>query len=244
MRRSYQTEWLKDDNGNLIGVMLNASACAEHEWGIADLLKILAIQTGQYQGIESRKATLNPATCFFKATKTRSTLIIDDEYSIQYIEKSIKHYPSDLKSYDKKLTGAWCGSSFGIVAYDKEDQSNLKLIYAALKSNDLAVWLGTSGLRNRCLVLGIISKIPQDKKEELLNGDLAQNNLETLEQSLGMRDKLQNKGIKFIALSCRVLSKENVKSKYNIMYWLNSMDDKIQSNWYTVEELEAIMDSK
>lgn len=244
MRRSYKTEWLKDDNGNVIGVLLNASACAEHEWGITDLLKTLSIQTTNYQGIESRRASLNQNNCFFKSTKTRSTLIIDDEYSIQYIGKSIKHYPSDLKSYDKKLTGAWCGSAFGIVAYDKEDQLNLKMIYSALKDNDLAIWLGSSGILNRCLVLGIISKIPQDKKDELFNGDIAQNNLEQLEKKLGMRDKLQKKGIKFIALSCRVLSKDNVKSKYNIMYWLNSLDEGIQSNWYTVEELESIMESR
>jgi len=158
MRRSYKTEWLKDDNGNVIGAVLNASACAEHEWGINDLLKTLAIKTSNYQGIESRKATLTPVNCFFKKTKTRSILIVDDEYSVQYIKKSIKHYPPDLKSYDKKLTGAWCQSSLGIVAYNQEDQLNLQLIYSALQSNDLAIWIGSSGIMNRGLILGIISK--------------------------------------------------------------------------------------
>jgi hypothetical protein len=34
MRRGYNSELIKDDNGKLIGVNLGADYCAEHEWGI------------------------------------------------------------------------------------------------------------------------------------------------------------------------------------------------------------------
>jgi hypothetical protein len=173
MRRSYKTEWLTDDNNNLIGVLLNASACAEHEWGIDRLKSILGIADTNPEGIESRKVNnVNKINYNFKKTATRSTLVIGDEYEISYISRGQKNIPGDLKSYEKKLTGAWDRNSVGIMAYSKEDKSNLELIYNALKNNDLSIWI-SSGIefRQHGLVLSIISKVPQDKKDHMIKCD-------------------------------------------------------------------------
>lgn len=43
MRRGYDSELIKDDNGNLLGFNLGADYCAEHEWGIDGVKKHFGI---------------------------------------------------------------------------------------------------------------------------------------------------------------------------------------------------------
>ena len=61
MRRSFRSEILKDDNGQVIGINLGADYCAEHEGGIESLERALGIQKKEGDfGIEARRVSIQP----------------------------------------------------------------------------------------------------------------------------------------------------------------------------------------
>lgn len=49
MRRGFKGQTLKNAEGKVIGMFFGSDFCAEHEWGIEDLLEVVAIHKGEQQ---------------------------------------------------------------------------------------------------------------------------------------------------------------------------------------------------
>ena len=49
MRRGFKGQILKNTEGKVIGVFFGSDFCAEHEWGVEDLLEAVAIYKGEQQ---------------------------------------------------------------------------------------------------------------------------------------------------------------------------------------------------
>lgn len=268
MRLSYRGGPLTDNEGKFIAWNLGADYCAEHEWGIVKLKKLLGIGSKEkifsiYErkvfGIERRRITkADPDTIYYNEVKNRAVLIVGDEVKfersyngeegLKKIADRFKPYRSysDYKSrkYTTKPTTAWDQGAFIIHVEGKEHKEYLRELYEAIKSGDAALWLGGGGVfENAGLVVGIISRIPKDAATLMYDRDKEQYELERDAKKTGIENRLRKAGKGWHALSPGRLLKSTkrgeVKSKYNVMFWLNPMDQQ-QNNygWFTVEQLD------
>ena len=254
MRRSYNFSWIKNDQGEVVALNLGSDYCAEHEWGIKAICSTLGI-SNQGTGITARQITNTPQEYTFildevtKKKTGKTILIVDRPWAVDSLTKNIKNMSGSIKPMQplrseafSPLSCAWGEQSFGIVASSPEDRENLRKIIEAFTKKDLAIWLGGGGVfENSGLVLGIISKVPEANKQEMEQADLERIALETADQATGIKTRLAAAGKKFYALSPRWINKEkeNTETAYDIIYWLNPMEQQ-QNNygWYTVEQLE------
>lgn len=274
MRRSggsSKPEWIEMD-GNFIGIAMGADFTSEHEWGIKEMkrdLGIMSLEDAEKKKVFGEKrykvSSQTENKIFYKEKKEDAILLFYPPisrtvfaYEKQEFEKmTIKklsdrfdlflHKAFDEEDSDQVLATAWDSKTFGIRVSGKDQIEKLKKIRDALLSNDMLVFLGAPpvpGFSNGSLNLMILSKSPKEGLDELKNTNKEHWKLKRDAKKTGIEKKLEKAGKRWFALSPS-RNEQKEKSKYDIRFWLNPMEqNKYNSGWFTVEELEQWANDK
>jgi hypothetical protein len=259
MRRGYDSEFLIDENGVLLGINLGADFTSEHEWGIKGIKDVFGLKDEQANffgikkplyGVERRKIN-NKVDLLFKeviVNKEKCMVLILDRWSKQYAEESKdnKWIPNDLNIYrDEKMACAWDERSFGIMV--KEDYfKELTEIYNAFMNLDIVIGISPShAFKNGGLIFTIASRLPKETVEEIYNNDLDAIRLKEAAEATGIYELLEKAGKGkykgWMALSPRWKDDE----KKEVIFWLNPEHQNIHNfGWFTVEDLKEWAENK
>lgn len=236
MRSGNEPMWLQK-GGRFFGVSLSADYCAEHEWGIKGLRETFPDNSKETLGLEGRRiAEFDPEDWFFKKSPDDEFAILlfgrywynknRDEMTFKEHLEYLKHSltPSRIEHNKDNLAAAWDEKEFGLLVKGKKNIKKLEQLLEAAKNLDLACWLGGGAIfQNAGLILGIISKVPNEHKQEMKKADQEKNKfralVEKVEQETNITEKVKEYGLQFIALSPHRKSGE--ESAYPIVYWLN-----------------------
>jgi hypothetical protein len=177
---------------------------------------------------------------------------------VSFPEKITKKNADHPFVLNNQTISAWDGGSFGITTRDPKFITFLKELQAALLSGDAVLHI--SGTNNPFkpvsgLVLAILSKIPQEQKDQFKAGHEDLFKLKDAAAKTGIEQKLKAAGKTWFALSPSWITiKERIEgqdengkaivkpvsSKYPVMFWLNPMQQHIHNSmWCMVEDLEA-----
>ena len=253
MRRAYNSEFWKGENGELIGINLGADFVSEHEWGIKGIARSFDITNDEsVLGIKRRMINEFPESNMIftqcKIGRKNYTALIFESYHRfnEYKDKIKECLPSDLKPYgDEDLVCAWSERSFGILASNKHKEE-LEILYKAFQDKDIAIGIGGShAFKNGGLKFTITSKLPKEIVDEIYNADLDYYNLQKTAQETGIYELLEKAGKgKFkgwMALSPRWKGDE----KKEVIFWLNPEHQQIHNfGWFTVEDLKEWAEDK
>lgn len=249
-------EWLELE-GKLIGISLSADFCAEHEWGIDDLKRMLGVD-GQKErssrdprkytkpaGIQRRMITKHDHVRLFEHEKSVALICKDSWYFKRFDESVAKDgfaqtfkemLPRDL--YRRELSAAWSEGEFGVYG-EGSNAERIKDLYAAFQADNIAIWIGGGNVfQNGGLILCIADRLSEEKAKLLRDADLEAERLTAASDATGILDRLEKAGKKYFACSPRFHG-ENRKSAYPVIYWLNPVDqDQNNYGWFTVEDLD------
>ena len=242
MRRCYDSEFLTDDNGEIVGINLGADHCAEHEWGIKGIKESFKLNDNEKVfGIEKRIINTSPENLMFKKVKIKNkihyVLILPRHtYGVNFDEDYKKWLPSDLLPYSgKNISCAWDENSFGICV-TKEFKDGLELLHTSFKNKDIAIGVAPSkAFSNGGLVFTITSKLTQEIIDDIYEKDLDYYNLQKTAKETGIYETLRSKGKKYYALSPRWKD----ENKKELVFWLNPAEQrKYNYGWFAIEDLE------
>lgn len=266
MRKSFNGEWLKNENGQFVGVNLGADYCSEHEQGIAELKSIFGIEDNDsnlVMGIERRKVlifTAEDLNILDSKNKKTGFTYLGVKQKFQKVE-SKKDISTEVKHYRGKkdvtmLSCAWSEDGFAIYSETKEGRQNLRELAAAFKSKDVSIWTGGGGpFKNAGLCIAIPSLVAEEDKRTMYSSDLDQHEIvlaaEEIESQVQLLKTIKGSQKSFYSLSPKWASsiqstaRGEIKTKYRLIYWLNPMDQKNNNyGYYTVEELLEWADNK
>lgn len=260
MRRACQDTDFIEHDGELIGLCLGADYCAEHEWGIKGIHRQWGIpwKTPGVYGFARRQVTVVPDFLRFLEDKKEAILWADEIHRDGPFPEKVKDFleavhcqelhlaKPDDRFETKDLVAAWDESGFAIrVRGDKK--GFLKTLYEAALRKDLVICLKHTGnpFSNAGLTLLISSKIPQDVVDRCRAGDVDHEEMIQAAKDTGVEDRLRKAGKQWFALSPK-WAKEikstkdgEIKTTHPVIFWLNPMQqDKNNSGWYTVEQLD------
>lgn len=262
MRRGSRSGWMEHE-GKLIAVNLGADFCAEHEWGIKGLKQALGVNDNpDTLGVERFRITrLNPAGLqFVEQGKNEAALILVEPSQFKWLlgKKLDEMFNGEARIYkEDDFATAWCEDSFCIHVKKAENLAKLRRIYDSIRNRDAAMWLGGGHVfQNAGLVIGIISEIPQNLKQEMYDAHVDAKKLKDASDATGIVAKINkfnedNRNSQvgiyppcgYYALSPSW--NNNASTNYPVIYWLNPMDQqKNKYGWYTVEQLEQWMEGK
>lgn len=257
MRRGYQEFGIIEENGIFYGISLGWDFCAEHEWGIKDLKRLLGINDTKL-GVEGRTITKNDEVIFVKDKK--QALLRTKPWGYKESDKLKDLLSRELYIYsgdDKKIATAWSGSDFGVLVEGKENIEKLEELYNNFKKNNIVI-ASLKGVvpvfSNSSLSLLIKDRLPQEALENMYNVDKKAIDLVDYEKEIGvtkLKEKVRGNGYKgekyFCACSPKWIDYENkgnrevlkkkLGTKYDIQFWINYSDDDNNYGWYTAEEI-------
>lgn len=267
MRRGNNPKEISIDDV-FVGFDLSSDYCAEHEFGIKELNRILNRNEETHR--------INPEKIddymVFSTTK-------DNEFAILHIGWDVyfnkKHYPErilkekskkkeilkyhhaitlydppnrELKDSEKdfySIASAWCQEDFAILVRGKDLVEKLKMVYEAFKKNDIAIWLGGGHVfKNAGFCVAIYSKLPESVIKGWESYYLDKKMLEKASLETGIEEKLNKSDKEYYALCADWISPEQKKkepnrTKYPVIYYLNPCEQqKYNYGWFSVEELE------
>ncbi len=230
-----------------VGINLAADYTAEHEWGIDDLKRLLGVNVqGGFlnalvpkYGIDKRRVT-SVQYVTLDAVGTDLFLRVEAESQRKYgptTENAVKRC-SYRYNDASDFRGAWSGDDLGIVASSSETKDQLTDVFNAMKVDDVAIWLGGGGVfENAGLKLVIISKLPQEIKDQLTAADHDRELLLRAADKTGIEKKIKKAGLEVFALSPQWAKGKN--TKHDVVYWLNPCGQaSYKTGLFTVEDLE------
>lgn len=160
---------------------------------------------------------------------------------------------------DQRLATAWDESSFAVRVH-ADDKPLLERLYQAFMDKDVAIWVGGGHVfQNGGLVLAIVSAIPFEKANTMLEADLDNIRLIEAAAETGIEARLKAAGKKWFSLSPHWGSKfktvidpnkqaagakaedvgRTLDTKHDVVFWLNPEDHgRNYSAWVTVEDLD------
>jgi hypothetical protein len=241
MRQGRDNEILMVD-GKLIGVNLGADHTAEHEWGIKDICQYYCIDDSA-MGLGKRIITNGPGTInggYFRFVEDEP-INKKGKWSGMYLDRYSKEfYVGNYVYANSDFVTCWDSKSFAAISTDKTKVSQLKEIFEAFKSNDIAIWLGGGGVfKNAGLCIGIASRIPKQATDAWLAKDQEALELKELMHQSGIEEHLKNAGKAWFALS------PSFNKDRELIIWLNPMgQDRYNSMWCTVEDLKQWAEDK
>lgn len=291
MRRGEHNKGVIRENDAFYAISLGADFTAEHEWGIRGIQSRLGINDDEkILGIRRRRISDGSRVHYVEGDKY--VLLFCDGYhtpdelaknyspdKLDRMVKEAKHYPFDSdglsvgKKYDRsgshidpdwEFTGAWCENSFGILASKEKLGKEMRQLKEAFDKNDVAIWVGGSafGFDNGGLVISIESKVPKDKKKQMLDHDKDRRDLKKAAEKTGIKKKIDkvnedykkahpHEAAAFLHAPCSYMALspawigEGFESKHPVMFWLNPNDQQNNGwGWYTVEDLELWIEGK
>ena len=252
-----KTDFVFNEDGSLVGVCLAAAFCAEHECGISRIYHNFGIERDLDQfGVEPRRVTAvdNQNIVFLKRKTgkiTRSLLYSEGGYSTRWFAEQYLGTPKtpiakvaenlDCYPREDKITASWSESGFTIYAPNEELSLYLEEMYKAFIEGDAIVMCGGGGegpFDKPGLVLGIISRMADNIKQNMYNADKDAYDLEKAAKATGIYDVV-DRG-RYFALSPRWRGKDSKKSRYSVIFWLNPCNQEENGfGYFTVEELTS-----
>lgn len=176
--------------------------------------------------------------------------------NLKWIEKQNK---SEEKKKDLIIT-AWDSREFGILVKGSQERGYIKELYDALLNGKCAItfmnFRGKNPFSNSSLSILITDKLPKEALDQMIEADTESLDLADLERKFNLKEKLNKTGKfrdyhlhycgpKFLAYNKpkEILKKEQerYKTKYNVIYWLNSSD---VFGWFTIEQLMELINDK
>lgn len=245
-----------------LGIDLGFDFCAEHEFGVAGIKRLLGISeeiTGRGFLDRLQTKSVNPENMTYqeldikprdkRRKKQRVHRLLVARHQHTLFDKKTPRFMAEAEDrwytpVQDDLLCQWNSDGFDIAARYRVAPYVTQMA-EALANQDLA--LGgeavQSFVRSNGLVFVIGSAIPDAFKERILEADLDELKLRKAVEATGIHKKLEKAKKGYFALSPRWMpEKGNLKkpSKYNLLFWLNPTNQKKNhSGWYTVEDLEA-----
>lgn len=256
MRQGHDNGVLTNTAGEFIGIALGADYCAEHECGIRGLQRDFGIPgpTKEKPGIEARRITTTGAPMGLallalpnpdkkkRARKDRDVALLYnpglDVAEQQAFAGRQPRWPG------QPMATFWDEGSF-LIRVEAELTPQLVELRDAFEAKDVSIFLsGRAAFDKGGLVVIITSKTPEAQAKIMAASDLSTISIKERAEATGIEKKLEAAGKRWFALrpGCLLVSRrdgELVQTKYDVMFWLNPMDQHINNyGWFTVEELE------
>lgn len=202
MRRARDASWIvSEDTKQFVGINLGADFCAEHEWGVDDLKKILGVTEDEsVDGIERRRAKqVRPECVALVEHGDVLSLVVDYPHSVKSMvelfdseAKGDKTYGSESRMHPgTELLTMWSGGDFGIRVRGDDNKAKLRELHAALMDGKVAVWLGGGGVfQNAGLCLAIIDKVDKKSKDVMRKADENKRKLRAAAEKTGIKKKI------------------------------------------------------
>jgi hypothetical protein len=261
---------MEDENNQMIACNLGADFTAEHEWGIKELYQTLGVKNDKnVMGID-RYRICEPKMdniVLIEENKNNVALIClhyqcDMKYLVGQTLDKMFHGELTMRG-ESELATAWDGKSFGIRVKRPVNIKRIKRLYDTIKNKEAAIWLGGGGVfQNAGLVIGLINAIPENLKQQMYEAHVDTKKLYDASDKTGIKAKIDalneahQKKYKddfntywrtpfgYYSLKPGWISDKS-KSDYPVIYWLNPREqEKNQSGWYTVEQLEQWIEGK
>ncbi len=156
---------ITDDNNEIIGINLGSNFCAEHEFGIQPIQKVLGVPTeitAENYGIKARQITkFNPQNFIYKET-TRYNYLVFRVWAFDEDNRKLPNF-SDLAPNPQEIETGWSSNDFVIIA-PKQYRKFLRNLWSSFQKKDIAIGLGnlTNPFINSGLVILIVSKVPPE----------------------------------------------------------------------------------
>lgn len=266
MRKSYNSNFLFNEQNKLIGINFGSNFCAEHEWGISNTKRSFGVsEDPKLVGIDRRRITTFPDSKGFVLIERKQhwTLVYSDSWAWRGEVLQEKFDSQELGTYSYRgsvkdeIYTAWSDGDFAVRVYSDapnadKNKKHLKEIYDAIVSGDAALWLGGSGnpFKNSGLIIAIVSRCPEEGLKGMKEADEEANRLDDefdrLNKELDIENRLKEAGKRYFALSPRFHGGNwGKKTVFDIIFWLNPMDQRNnRSGWVTVEDILAWADGK
>lgn len=246
MRRAFNSSIWRADDGTIIALNLGADYCAEHEWGISGILNKFGINRDKL-GIAGRTITRGGDSIITTSEKvdiwTRGQKNKKAAKPVYGITFALPY--SSGNDFSWLLKGAyWEPEKTELLSYWSEsrflalleNESDVKVFQEAFLNNDIAFWIGGGGpFQNGGLCIAIVSRLPEDFKQSMLEADEDTIALKKAADATGIEKILEKAGCKYYALSPRWKDED----KKEVKFWLNPQEqNKYQYGWYSVDELK------
>jgi hypothetical protein len=236
------SKWILGPKGELLGIALGSDFCAEHEWGVESMRKQLGCDASK-DGIERRIIHTLPID--LRLFKDFAIFLSPKKDYYKQPEDWLK---GELKPYrDEELVCAWDEKTFGIAAYTPASKDKLGILWRAFQRKDVAFWTNVGPFHlGGGLIFGIVSKLGEGDKKDMLEKDLEVKRIKALVEKTGIEEKLKKAKKSYYALSPKSSeSFKNHTSKYPIVFWLNPQEQHLYNyGWFTLEDLELWADNK
>jgi hypothetical protein len=170
-----------------------------------------------------------------------------------------KKHPSTTRELKDPITCAWDEGSFGVGVMGEKEVGYLNELYEAFQKSNIAIahinLMPKNPFCNSSLSLLIADRLPQEELDQMYEADKEHYDREDYEEKIGMtkiKEKYANqngygkakyymacsaKWIDYNNVEAREIRKKELKTKYDIWYWVNYSDDDDNHGWYTVEEI-------
>jgi len=247
--------YTEESTGVFHGVILGYDYCAEHEWGIQGILDSFGVNYKDESclGIESRRFTKVPKNLRLIKNKYKGTIchhLIFPRHSWNHREES-EIDPVGYLSKDNDFSTAWDGNSWGISvlgARNPKIELLKELYYAIIRLDVALIFVNKKGSTNpfsrTSPFLGIVSKMDKDFLDSTYQYDLDKHLLKKASDNTGIESYLKEKDKKYYGLKPSWASSvketndgRTINTKYEVIYFLNPIDQKYKAGWYTVEDL-------
>jgi hypothetical protein len=233
----------KRDDGVPFAINLGSDFCAEHEWGISKLRRLLGCSDTD-DGLARYKTTrARGGLSSFLGTRTIKGIFYLGFVDDPTFAFSAKPCTRELFICgDQKWAGAWSDDEFGLAVDKKADPEAfafIKDLQRAIDDSDIAIWFGGSEARTPFgragLVIGITSRVPLEIDEAMVKAHAEDRVLLAADAATGIKALLKDTGKSFFVCSPRWVGEDDKsRTKHPIIYWLNTGGPY---GWYTVEEL-------
>ena len=169
------------------------------------------------------------------------------------------NHPSTTRKPKDPIACAWDEEGFGIAVMGEKEVGYLTQLYEAIQKCNVAIThinlMPKNPFSNSSLSVLIVDLLPQEVLDQMYNADLEYYSRIDYEEKIGMakiKTKYGNKNghdkknyymacsakwIDYDDAEAREKRKKELKTKYDIWYWVNYSDDDNNHGWYTVEEI-------
>lgn len=269
MRKGMNNEIMTVD-GKLLLFNLGSDYCAEHEWGINEIVRDFGIKKELSKsniGISRHTISKVPNNRLFFFEKGDEAILYYGTVALYSNKPFNFEVAKDClrDDYSYVYTG-WSDGDFGIRVKGTDHIAQLKELYEAFLAKDVAIWVGGCGVfDNGGLMLAKKSRLSDEHLKILEDGDKAELELRAASDKTGIIKRLdkKNQSVKsknrwdepcaYMCCAPKWIHGEgNIEkrmkergTKYPVIYWLNPHNQQdVNYGWFTVEELDQWIEGK
>lgn len=243
-----------DGDGLPLALSLGFDFVAEHEMGISGMRRLLGASDGELgierHRVEPERAASNLVSVTLPKTKSAPECHVLELSWRRMDETDREVWKKALRRPDPRwdkhgYTSSWDDRSFRVCAIDSSTITFLRDFEEAVSQGNAAVMhlsLSPGNPFSRSsLGLVIIDRMPASVIDAMHVGDVDQRLLRTQFDKLSFDEVFRSKGLRIHACSPRRLDEDDmakVGTEYPMRLWVNSWDDRLETTWFTVEELQ------